>query len=143
MPILAALYFSAAPAGAAYVLGPKACNDPYRSGQSLYLSQRSYLHRDAQLAKLARQRFGIDESAALGTLRERYPGLGLETLRTRVIVPLRPLRRQISERLNQSGQAFLTSSGDYKRTDTNRLRSQVEKEFIDPRALAPRIYSAV
>ena len=85
MPILAALYFSAAPAGAAYVLGPKACNDPYRSGQSLYLSQRSYLHRDAQLAKLARQRFGIDESAALGTLRERYPGLGLETLRTRVI----------------------------------------------------------
>jgi hypothetical protein len=81
----AALLGSAVPARGALVLEPHTCKHPYRSGESLYLSQRSYLDRDAQLAKQARQRFGIDESAALYALQTRYAALKLDGLRTRVI----------------------------------------------------------
>ena len=70
---------------ATLTLGSNTCNDPHRSGKSRYLSQRSYLTRDAQLAKIARQRFGIDEAAALKALQKRYPELNLRSARTKVV----------------------------------------------------------
>lgn len=72
------------PAQSALKLGPSICKYPHKRG-SLFFSRKSYLDSDTLRVRAARRKFGIDESAALHALKQRYPRLNLQELHTRVI----------------------------------------------------------
>lgn len=72
------------PVQSALVLGPSICKYPHKRG-SLFFSRKSYLDSTTLRVRTARRKFGIDESAALITLKQRYPRLNLQEICTRVI----------------------------------------------------------
>lgn len=83
--VTAALLSAAVPARAAFVLGPQTCNNPDPDGRGLLFSHRSYLSRNARLAREAQKRFSLDAKSALEYLQQRHPSLELTALRIRVI----------------------------------------------------------
>jgi len=82
--VCALLLGAALPAQSAFVLGPQTCRYPHK-GSSIYFGANTYLSADVLRARAAREKFGLDEAAALQALQARYPGLGVQSLHTRVL----------------------------------------------------------
>lgn len=81
---IALLFTTALPLQSALVLGTLTCQHPHTSG-SRYFARHTYLSPDVLRVRIAKKRFGLHETAALAALQRRYPDLGLEGVKTRVL----------------------------------------------------------